>query len=285
MDCALIQAGLDSDPGPDTFSIPALAWGLGLCAVGVVLAWLAQGVLKGGWPRYYPSRPVHLGYLLGAVVFYISGIAKGQTWWLGSEVSPQESGLGPWSLPAMLAVQSLGCLASAGVAWVWVARGSGDLGLRRRGAGRALSAASATWLLCLPLFYGLGLIWQWTLFHWHGSVQTQDWIERFGEAGGTPLALAALLAILVLPFLEEVVFRGLLQSALVSRLGSRPGVILTALLFALLHGQPSFLPVFALALLLGAIKQRTGSLWASTTAHVFHNGLQIALLASALGAI
>jgi hypothetical protein len=126
------------------------------------------------------------------------------------------------------------------------------------------------------------MVWQWTLLHWPDVVSTQAWVGYFGDAGGTPLAVAALLGIVVIPFLEEVLFRGLLQSALVSRMGARPGIILTALLFALLHGLASFVPVLALALLLGELRQRTGSLWASYAAHLFHNGLQIAILASGL---
>ena len=152
------------------------------------------------------------------------------------------------------------------------------------GASKAWAAGSGLWLLCLPLLFGLSVVWQWILLQWRGEMLSQVLVGYFEDASGAPLAVAALLGIVVIPFLEEVIFRGLLQSALVSRLGAGRGVILTALLFALLHGLASFVPVLALALLLGELRQRTGSLWASYAVHLFHNGLQIAALASGLTA-
>ncbi len=275
MATCLLQVALESGSGPDEASLGFLFGGLGLCTIGVGLGFLAWQPFRRHWPQYEPSSSVPIVYLVGVVVAHGLGSMVGRAWLL----SP---GGGPWMLPALLGISALSGLATGAVAWAWARGNPGTLGLGRRGLSGAWATGSGLWLLCLPLFYGLAMVWQWTLLHWPDVVPTQAWVGYFGDAGGAPLAVAALLGIVVVPFLEEVLFRGLLQPALVSRLGARPGILLGALLFALLHGLASFVPVLALALLLGELRQRTGSLWASYAAHLFHNGLQIAILASGL---
>ena len=277
MVACLLRVGQESGSESAETSLGFLFGGLGLCTVGVGLGFLARHLFLKRWPRYLPSGQVHLGFVVGAVVAYGLGTMVGSAWLLST-------GPGPWALPALLGISALSGLATGAVAWAWARGNPGALGLRRHDSSGAWATGSGLWLLCLPLFYGLAMVWQWTLLHWPDVVSTQAWVTHFGDAGGAPLAVAALLGIVVVPFLEEVLFRGLLQSALVSRMGARPGIIFTAVLFALLHGLASFVPVLALALLLGELRQRTGSLWASYAAHLFHNGLQIAILASGLTA-
>lgn len=280
----LLQVGLEPGSGSGEVSLAFLFGGLGLCTVGVGLGFVARHLLHKHWPRYAPSIPVSLGYLLGAVLAHWLGTTVGRAWLLNPGPAPGAADDEVWMLPALLGIAALSGLATTAVAWAWARSHSGALGLGRQGASRAWATGSGVWLLCLPLFYGLAMVWQWVLLHWPGVVPTQAWIGYFEDAGGAPLAVAALLGIVVVPFFEEVLFRGLVQSALVSRMGATSGMILTALLFALLHGVASFVPVLALALVLGEIRQRTGSLWASYAVHLLHNALQIAVLASALTA-
>jgi membrane protease YdiL (CAAX protease family) len=86
-----------------------------------------------------------------------------------------------------------------------------------------------------------------------------------------------LLATLVVPFFEELLFRGFLQPFLVQNFHDRGGVVLTSLFFAMLHGGSAFGPIFVLSLLLGGIALRTRRLWASWAVHAVHNGLMIAV--------
>ncbi len=277
-----LQAASEAESGLEELSTWLPFGGVGWCAVGLGLALLARGPLNKQWPGYAPAVPVSLGYLLAGVLAYGVGTLVGLACFIGEPTG--EGSPDPWRLPALLGVSALGNLAMAAVVWAWARTRTGALGLGLAGASRAWAAGSGVWLLCLPLLLGLSVVWQWILLQWSGEVLSQAVVEYFEDTSGAALAVAALLGIVVVPFLEEVIFRGLLQSALVSRLGARLGVILTALLFALLHGLPSFVPILALALLLGELRQRTGSLWASYAVHLFHNGLQIAILASGLPA-
>lgn len=278
----VLQVASETESGLEALSTWLPFGGVGLCIVGLGFALLARRLLNKHWPGYASAVPVPLGHLLGGVLAYGLGTLVGLACFIGEPTG--EAPPDPWRLPALLGVSTLGNLAMAAVVWAWARTRTGALGLRLAGASKAWAAGSGLWLLCLPLLFGLSVVWQWILLQWRGEMLSQVLVGYFEDASGAPLAVAALLGIVVIPFLEEVIFRGLLQSALVSRLGARRGVILTALLFALLHGLSSFVPVLALALLLGELRQRTGSLWASYAVHLFHNGLQIAILASGLTA-
>lgn len=107
----------------------------------------------------------------------------------------------------------------------------------------------------------------------------------------SPTVLAGLLtsALVLAPLLEEFIFRGLLQTALLEVLGWRrrwPIVLLSAALFSLVHatGVPwQVLPgLFVLGVVLGWLVERTGSLWPSIGVHAAFNGLNAALVLSGL---
>lgn len=88
---------------------------------------------------------------------------------------------------------------------------------------------------------------------------------------------AAVMALLVagaVPFVEELVFRGVLFDALRERAGPRVALVGSSLLFGLMHVEPSI--VVATALLggaLGALRLRSGSIWPSVALHAANNGL------------
>lgn len=70
---------------------------------------------------------------------------------------------------------------------------------------------------------------------------------------------------------EETIFRGILQPTLQAKLGRWPGLILGAAIFSVYHF--AFVPVllvthFCHGLILGLLRERTGSLWAPAIAHV-----------------
>jgi membrane protease YdiL (CAAX protease family) len=128
---------------------------------------------------------------------------------------------------------------------------------------------------------------------------------------------AIILAVIVAPLTEELLYRGLLQTSLVRMFGwiasqnnlaedasapgipSTPGhedgsavrsiapagagvrwaaVLTSSAIFAAIHVEPAFLaPIFVLALGLGYVYERTGNLWITITAHALFNTAQILL--------
>lgn len=71
---------------------------------------------------------------------------------------------------------------------------------------------------------------------------------------------------------EEIFFRGFCQTSLEARWGPLPALLVTAFMFALLHGNPWYLHLyFLLGLLLGWVYQVTGILWAPIVCHLVNN--------------
>lgn len=80
---------------------------------------------------------------------------------------------------------------------------------------------------------------------------------------------------IVVPFAEELVWRGIVQTALVERLGAPVGIGVTALLFALKHvvvdlSVARLTTLLVLALVYGLVRHRWGT-GASTVAHAVAN--------------
>ncbi len=105
-----------------------------------------------------------------------------------------------------------------------------------------------------------------------------------GSDTAAATAMMILSAVLVAPVLEEIIYRGLVQTVLVGLLGRSnrwPPVLLTSVLFALIHtGSVAWqtLPaLFLLALVLGWLYERTGSLVPSILVHVGFNGVNTVL--------
>ncbi len=97
----------------------------------------------------------------------------------------------------------------------------------------------------------------------------------------TMLVMAGVVA----PFAEELVFRGLLFPWLRARLGVPAAVLLSALVFAALHGAAILIPALTVVgAAFAVIYQRCGSLWPAILAHSVFNGIMIVLLYAALAA-
>jgi len=75
---------------------------------------------------------------------------------------------------------------------------------------------------------------------------------------------------------EELLFRGFLQGSLENRYGRWRGIILTSLLFALLHDPWRFVPIFFIGGFLGYLVSRSGSVYYGMIAHAVTNATSVA---------
>lgn len=134
------------------------------------------------------------------------------------------------------------------------------------------------------------------------------------EPDPVKLGLMAVGVVLIVPFAEEVAFRGLLQGALRATLTPTRGpasavnspvsspledeppvpeappspgrlivarwgaIALTSLLFTVIHPMQSWPAIFVLSVLMGYAYERTGSLWTPIVVHVAFNGLNFGLV-------
>ena len=222
-----------------------------------------------------PALPVDL--LLAVPLLLLSQLAVVSLlgmWYGGVDAVPILANLA--AVPLFLTPLASIAVLRAAQARTWRPLG---LGLPDEGA---TGAALVAWMLFLPLLYGL--VWSSpTLYQAFGL----DWAPQehalgIATLGGSALALAAVLAVVVVPCFEEFVFRGWLQQGLARTVGPSAGIGLTAALFTINHDSSVWLPILVLALLLGLLRERTQRLWPCLAVHMAHNGVQVALLVVSL---
>lgn len=108
-------------------------------------------------------------------------------------------------------------------------------------------------------------------------------LSLFSDAPFWQFACLGLLVVLVGPFFEELMFRGWLFGGLRKRWGERPALLVSAALFALIHGDAPALPaLFSLGLIFGWVYQKSGSLWAPFLVHACWNATTFSLLISVM---
>ena len=157
-------------------------------------------------------------------------------------------------------------------AWWWGPRkhggGWGALGLRRFAPLRGLILTGLALLAVLAVSAG------WEPIRQRLALADQpDVLPMFGEGLGG-LALALLLGGVVAPLAEEIFFRGFLYAGLRSRLGPTSGVLVSALIFSLVHVLPGvLLPIFVMGAIFALLYERTGSLWPCIVLHGVINSL------------
>ncbi len=254
------------------------AQSLALLAGGVVLAplgiWLAR--------KLFPGRNIFFarwGFSHLAVALALIGAA--------TFASPVLLGALGWSSPTpvqMLALQSV--LFFPALAWVFGAANRLDPdGWRSLGFGpgrwfRASALGVLAYLASIPFLLGVHGVWRYVLEASGAGYSEQELASQARDLAGPELAAFAVLAVVVAPAIEELLFRAFLQPLLVQNLGDRGGVVVTALVFAAAHASlGAFAPIFALGLLLGALMLRTQRVIAPFAAHALHNGIMVLALA------
>jgi membrane protease YdiL (CAAX protease family) len=119
--------------------------------------------------------------------------------------------------------------------------------------------------------------------------RTQDIVDTFKASSGLATALFVIGVLVLAPTVEELLFRGVLLRALLRRVPPGPAIVISGLVFALVHplldptlGTLVAVPaLFALGLLSGYQAARTGRLSRSIALHVGFNALTvIAVLAN-----
>ena len=94
--------------------------------------------------------------------------------------------------------------------------------------------------------------------------------EMFGE--GALRAMTFAVTALMIPFVEELFFRGFLFTGLAARFGAVTGLVVSAALFAIAHADVrTMIPIFVAGLLFGWAYYLTRSLWVPIGAHACQN--------------
>ena len=102
-----------------------------------------------------------------------------------------------------------------------------------------------------------------------------DFVNQSIGTGGWSILMTVVLA----PILEETLFRGMLQGAITERDGATRGILLSTLLFGIIHIVPQqVINAFLIGIILGYIYFRTRSLVTVMLLHALNNGVAYLLL-------
>lgn len=95
-----------------------------------------------------------------------------------------------------------------------------------------------------------------------------------GAAASIAIAISFAAYAIVGPMVEELVFRGIVTSAIRGRLGAVGTPLASGTLFALAHGDPHIvLALLPLGVALGFVYERTGSIVPGMVTHVLYNAI------------
>lgn len=230
-------------PGPaDPFDLPGADWRWGRALVGLAIGTAPEAAL----------------YLLAAL----------------SGTSSESTGAVTAASAAALAVGSLVLYGwHALAAWAFSLRTSGR-SLTLWGFRRPTRAFFWTIPVGLLAVYAVSLV--------HDLVvhpQQQDILSDFPRSPvGTVMFI--LVAVVMAPFFEEIVFRGFLFRGFANSWGWLWGALASATLFGLAHLQLDvFFPLAALGFMLAWVYRRTGSLWTCIAMHALFNSIAVAIWA------
>ena len=143
-------------------------------------------------------------------------------------------------------------------------------------------------LVLVPAFLVIGAVWVWLLRAIGFDVEQQALLDVAGAGGLGPGEWVALTyGALGAPLLEELVFRGLVQSSLVRPIGAKAAAVGAGVLFGLMHlSEPAAVgPLVVMGVTLGLLRLRSRSLAPALVLHVGNNALALGLaLAGVVGA-
>ncbi|MFQ5653317.1 MAG: lysostaphin resistance A-like protein [Planctomycetota bacterium] len=156
----------------------------------------------------------------------------------------------------------------------------GALGIGNAPPGRGAFQGLVTYLVCIPGVFVVSIGWAILIAAFGHGGEAQQTVERFlgaVRAGHTTvICLFFFVAVVGAPLLEEILFRAITFRWLARRLGTGMGVLLSSLIFGLVHlNLAAFLPVTLLGAILALLYHRTGNLWSPVALHGAYNLCQL----------
>ncbi len=234
----------------------------------------------------WPIGWVNFGIFICAMiiaVFFVQNI--GVTLLLqGEEPAPTE--LTPWlAVAAVLLLQVPMLAVYYGARRFYPGHYAGRLSDVELPLFQAFKKACRLFIMLVPIVWIATLIWSNILLGLESAglvdeVKPQQLITLF-EGGGDLLAIVLLvvMAVILAPFVEEIIFRGCIYRFLKSKTTIIPAQLISASVFAMLHANLlSFVPLVVVGVFLARVYEKTGNLWVAIWFHAFFNAFSLLML-------
>lgn len=156
----------------------------------------------------------------------------------------------------------------------------GAFGLRRDRVLRDIGTGVVFYLAAIPFLAFYALVYHFVLRSVGYDPLPQEVAILFvTESSVWVRLLLALLAVLLAPFFEEMLFRGMALPLLARRWTAAPAVVAVSALFAMIHFHvPSLVPLFVIAVAFSLGYIASGSILVPVVMHGLFNGVNVALL-------
>ncbi|MEC3976813.1 CPBP family intramembrane glutamic endopeptidase [Amycolatopsis sp. H20-H5] len=209
-----------------------------------------EGRVRPGWTEIVVAAVVYV-----VIVFLVVALIEGldlapATLGLIEGALSAVAALGAFAVAVALRIRSWSALGAGRVSWRWLLVG----------LGAGVLAVVLSRLVAVAFVAITGI-----------TANPQDGYNSAATAGPLALALSMVLIAVATPIGEELLFRGLLTTALM-RYGAVVAVVGSAAIFAFAHGINTILPIaFVIGLINAELRRRSGSVWPGVVVHIVNN--------------
>lgn len=152
-----------------------------------------------------------------------------------------------------------------------------------QGLGKEIGFGVLGFFATLPFTFALGQLSRLIFRHQQNLTPNPVLPLIVGENELWGRVVIFLLAAVAAPLFEELFFRGALFSGLRTRFGRMPSILLSAVLFAIVHPINDWLPIIGLGIVFAVLRESRQSLVPSITAHFLQNAQSFVFLMLLVG--
>ena len=134
------------------------------------------------------------------------------------------------------------------------------------------------YLITIILLLFVGLLNQYLLTNFFDiEIKPQEILEKFKELENSfEISIFVIGSAVIAPIYEELLFRGIIFPTLIQKTNFTIALVLSSLIFAVLHFHLSaLLPLFVLSIILSITYLYTSTIWASISLHALFNLISI----------
>lgn len=139
--------------------------------------------------------------------------------------------------------------------------------------------AAGSALVALAALAPTSLLAQWSMSLHPPDPEWASFMANNMPEGVIETGLAIVTVVILAPLAEELIFRGFFYRLLKRKWGPLAATLISALVFAIIHGEPWYLfGLVGIGIVLALVYEVTGSVLACWITHMVHNGVSLSMM-------